>query len=63
MMVGERSLEDLHRLAEARAQAIPNCTSETLAGQDHLASEKLLAPSLERLLLRLSHQEYAVEPP
>lgn len=50
VMVGERSPEELHRVARALVEAIPGGTHEVLAGQDHMASEKLLLPSLRHHL-------------
>jgi pimeloyl-ACP methyl ester carboxylesterase len=50
VMIGERSPEELHRVADALARAIPGATRETLAGQDHMVSEKVLLPSLVRHL-------------
>ena len=50
VMVGERSPEELHRVADALGASIPGATRETLAGQDHLVSEKALLPSLVRHL-------------
>ncbi len=46
VMVGERSPRELHHVADALAGAIPGATSEVLAGQDHMVSEKKLLPSL-----------------
>lgn len=48
VMVGERSPEELHRVADALATNIPGATRETLAGQDHMVCEKVLLPSLVR---------------
>lgn len=50
VMVGERSPEELHRVADALGASIPGATRETLAGQDHMVSEKVLLPSLVRRL-------------
>ncbi|MBW9210877.1 alpha/beta hydrolase [Mumia sp. zg.B21] len=50
VMVGERSPEELHRVADALQASIPGATRETLAGQDHMVSEKVLLPSLVRHL-------------
>jgi pimeloyl-ACP methyl ester carboxylesterase len=50
VMVGERSPEELHRVADALSVSIPGATRETLAGQDHMVSEKVLLPSLVRQL-------------
>lgn len=50
VMVGERSPEELHRVAAALAAAIPGATHEVLAGQDHMVSEKVLLPRLVRAL-------------
>ena len=50
VMVGERSPEEMHRVADALGASIPGATRETLAGQDHMVSEKILLPSLERHL-------------
>ena len=46
VMVGERSPEEMHRVADALGASIPGATRETLAGQDHMVSEKVLLPSL-----------------
>jgi hypothetical protein len=51
VIVGERSPEELHRVARALADAIPGATHEVLAGQDHMVSEKVLLPSLRRALV------------
>lgn len=48
IMVGERSPDELHRVAAALADAIPGATHEVLPGQDHMVSEKVLLPSLVR---------------
>lgn len=50
VMVGERSPDELHRVASAVAGAIPGATHEVLPGQDHMVSEKVLLPSLVRAL-------------
>lgn len=50
VMVGERSPRELHRVADALGASIPGATRETLAGQDHMVSEKVLLPSLVRRL-------------
>ncbi len=50
VMVGERSPSELHRVARALADAIPDATYEVLAGEDHMVSEKVLLPSLVRAL-------------
>ena len=50
VMVGERSPDELHRVARALASAIPGATLEVLPGQDHMVSEKALLPSLVRAL-------------
>lgn len=50
VMVGERSPEELHRVAAMLAASIPGATFETLAGQDHMVSEKVLLSSLVRNL-------------
>ncbi len=50
VMVGERSPEELHRVADALGATIPGATRETLAGQDHMVSEEVLLPSLVRHL-------------
>jgi pimeloyl-ACP methyl ester carboxylesterase len=50
VMVGERSPEELHRVADALGASIPGATRETLAGQDHMVSAKVLLPSLVRHL-------------
>lgn len=52
VMVGERSPEELHRVADALGASIPGATHEILAGQDHMVSEKVLLPSLVAHLLR-----------
>lgn len=50
VMVGERSPDELHRVASAVAAAIPGATHEVLPGQDHMVKEKVLLPSLCRAL-------------
>lgn len=50
VIVGERSPDELHRVASALAAAIPNATHEVLAGQDHMVSEKVLLPRLLQAL-------------
>lgn len=50
VIVGERSPDELHRVASAVAAAIPDATHEVLPGQDHMVSEKVLLPSLLRAL-------------
>lgn len=50
VIVGERSPDELHRVAKALAAAIPGATHEVLPGQDHMVSEKVLLPSLVRAL-------------
>ncbi len=50
VMVGERSPEELHRVADALSRTIPGATLEILAGQDNMVSEKPLLPSLVRFL-------------
>lgn len=50
VIVGERSPDELHRVARAVAAAIPNATHEVLPGQDHMVSEKVLLPSMLRAL-------------
>ncbi len=50
VIVGERSPDELHRVARAVAAAIPSATFEVLPGQDHVVSEKVLLPSLLRAL-------------
>ena len=50
VIVGERSPDELHRVARAVAAAIPSATHEMLPGQDHMVSEKVLLPSLLRAL-------------
>ena len=50
VMVGERSPEEMHRVANALSASIPGATRETLAGQDHMVSEKVLLPRLVRHL-------------
>ena len=50
VVVGERSPAELHRVAEQLGAAIPGATTEVLAGQDHMVSEKVLLPSLVRAL-------------
>ena len=50
VIVGERSPDELHRVARAVAAAIPGATHEVLPGQDHMVSEKVLLPSLLRAL-------------
>ena len=52
VMVGERSPQSLHRVAAALRDGIPGATYEVLAGQDHMASEKLLLPSLRAVAAR-----------
>jgi len=46
VVVGERSPEELHRVANVLAKTIPGATLEVLAGQDHMVSDKELLPSL-----------------
>ena len=46
VVVGERSPEELHRVANVLAKTIPGATLEVLAGQDHMVSDKVLLPSL-----------------
>lgn len=46
VVVGERSPEELHRVAAALAYAIPGATHQVLTGQDHMVSDKVLLPSL-----------------
>ena len=50
VMFGERSPKQLHRVATALAETIPGATHEVVAGQDHMVSEKLLLPALQRHL-------------
>lgn len=50
VIVGERSPEELHRVASALAATIPGATHQVLSGQDHMVSEKVLLPSLVRAL-------------
>ena len=50
VMVGERSPQELHRVASALADSIPRATHEVLPGQDHMVSEQELLPSLIRAL-------------
>lgn len=50
VMVGERSPEELHRVADALSRTIPGATHEILAGQDHMVSEKVLLPRLVRFM-------------
>lgn len=50
VIVGERSPEELHRVARALADTIPGATHEVLSGQDHMVSAKVLLPSLVRAL-------------
>ncbi|WP_323791445.1 alpha/beta hydrolase [Nocardioides sp.] len=50
VIVGEKSPDELHRVASTLAAAIPGATHEVLAGQDHMVSEKALLPSLVRAL-------------
>lgn len=52
VMVGERSPDELRRVAAILARAIPGATHEVLPGQDHMVKEKVLLPSLRRALLR-----------
>lgn len=50
VMVGARSPEELHRVGDALASAIPGATHEVLEGQDHMVSDKVLLPILVRYL-------------
>ena len=50
LITGERSPQELHRVASALTAAIPGATHEVLRGQDHMVSDKALLPSLVRAL-------------
>jgi pimeloyl-ACP methyl ester carboxylesterase len=50
VIVGQRSPQELHRVAGALSDAIPGATHEVLPGQDHMVSQKVLLPSLVRAL-------------
>ncbi len=50
VIVGERSPDELHRVASVVSTSIPNATHEVLPGQDHMVSEKVLLPSLVQAL-------------
>lgn len=46
VLVGERSLAELHDVARALAETVPGATFATLAGQDHMVAAKTLLPVL-----------------
>lgn len=46
IIVGQKSPEGIHDVADQLAKAIPNAKFSTLAGQDHMVSAKALLPML-----------------